>query len=83
MKKKARIRDNRDALRKIKKIKRFIAIATNATQGISRTLQPILNPNLREHRQIREKYEEIDLDIAVNLAHIMVAINELEEFLGE
>ena len=83
MKKQARIRDSREALRKIKKIKRFIAIATKATRGISRTVEPLLNPDLREHKQIRDKYEEIDLDIAVNLAHIMVAINELEEFLGE
>ena len=84
MKKQARIRDNHDALRKIKKIKRFISIANRATQKISRTVEPILDTrDNREHKKISDDYEEIDLAISVNLAHMLVALNELEEFLKD
>lgn len=81
MKKQARIRDSRDALRKINETKKLIAIAMKSVNEITEVVKPILNPNLRQHEQIRKDYEEIDLDVSVKLAEMMVAVKELEDFL--
>ena len=81
MKKQARIRDSRDALRKIAEMKKLIAIASRKCNGITEVVKPILNPNLRQHKQIRDDYDELDLDISVKLAEMMVAVKELEAFL--
>lgn len=77
----ARLRDSRDALRKIKEMKKLIAIASKKCGDIPRVVEPILNPNLREHKQVRDDYDEIELDISVKLAEMMVAVKELEDFL--
>ena len=81
MKKKARIDDKRDALRKISEMKKLIAVAMKSCNEITEVVEPILNPNLRQHKQIRDDYEQLDLDISVKLAEMMVAAKELEKFL--
>mgnify|MGYP005739046187 CR=1 FL=1 len=81
MNKKARIRDSRDALRKINEVKKLIASASHKCNEIPDLIRPILNPNLRQHKQIKEDADELDLDISVKLAEMMVAIKELEKFL--
>ena len=83
MKKKARIRDSRDALRKIDDIKKLIAVASRKCAEIPDIISPILNPNLRQHKQIKEEADELDLDISVKLAEMMVAAKELEKFLKD
>ena len=81
MKKKARIRDSRDALRKIKEMKKLIAVSSKKCNAIPEIVQPILNPNLRQHKIVRESYDDLELDISVKLAEMMVAVKELEDFL--
>ena len=77
----ARLRDSREALRKINEMKKLIAIASKKCSGITEIVEPILNPNLGQHKQIGDDYEELDLDISVKLAEMMVIVKELEGFL--
>lgn len=81
MKKKARIKDSRDALRKINEIKKLIASASHKCDEIPDLIRPVLDPWNDSHKRLKEDADELDLDISVKLAEMMVAIKELEKFL--
>ena len=81
MKKKARVDSKRDAIRKINEIKKLIAVASSKCNEIPDLVRPVLDPWNDKHKRIKDDAEELDLDISVKLAEMMVAIKELEKFL--
>ena len=82
MKKKARIKDSRDALRKIDEMKKLIASASRKCDEIPDLVRPVLDPWNDRHKRIKDDAEELDLDISVKLAEMMVIVKELEKFVG-
>lgn len=82
MKKQARIRDSREALKKIDKMKKLIASASRKCDEIPDLIRPVLDPWNDSHKRIKDDADELDLDISVKLAEMMIIVKELEKFVG-
>lgn len=82
MEKKAHIRDSREALRKIAEMKKLIASTSRKCDEIPDLIRPVLDPWNDRHKSLKDDADDLELDISVKLAEMMVIIKELEKFVG-